>query len=122
MTLPHQYPFRLVDRAGERRAIVRLSGGAYWQRQTDLLQVPWLVEAAAQAAGLLLVGDAGAEPTVRLAGIETASLSRPIGGGESIEIEARVAGRLGRLVRVEARASADGESVGRLVLTLMQGG
>jgi len=119
LSLPHRFPFRLVDRAGERRALARWSASSYWQRGHDLLQATWLVEAAAQAAGLLLA-QGPVEPTVLLAGVELAALSRPIRCGESVEIETRIAGRLGRLVRVEARATVAAEAVGELVLTLMQ--
>jgi len=121
LSLSHRFPFRLVDRAGERRAIARWSAGAFWSRGEANLPLSLLVEAAAQAAALLLPERSSKPERLLMAGIDQARVERLLAPGESVEIEVRIAKRLGSLLRVEARAYALSERIGEAALTLILG-
>jgi hypothetical protein len=121
LSLPHRFPFRLVDGVDGRRAIVRVSAGSYWLRGAATAPLAILVEAAAQGAALLF--EAGVDPTVelRLAGLEEVTLDRLPIAGETIEIEARIERRLGPATRVRAELRRDGLLAGRATLILIGG-
>ena len=122
MILPHRFPFRIVDRAGERSAALRLSAGDWWLRGAARSPIGLLVEAAAQASALLLAPDGAGEPSsLYLAGIEDATIDELPAAGETIEIEARIEARLGRVTRVAARLLASGREAGRATLLLATG-
>ena len=118
MRPPHRFPFELVDRAADGVAAAAVTAGSWWLRGDTPLTLPWLVEAAAQAAAHLLAPPSRESARLSLAGIDEASLVRPVEAGERLELRVRLVGRLGELVRVEGEVSADGATIGRLALTL----
>lgn len=117
MSLPHAYPFRLVEptAAGAR---LLLTANAYWLRGNATFDAVWLVEAAAQAAALLPRPERGAGERLHLAGVDDCRLERLPRPGETIEFEVREEGRLGGMVRVAVTLACDGQRVGELRLTL----
>ena len=120
MTLPHRFPFRLVDRK-EDAVHVALSANAFWMRGGGVLDAPLVPEIAAQAAALLLVpAGAAAEEfaELRLAGVSECELARPLRAGERLELEVALEARLGAVIKVAVRVAAAGEQVARLGLTL----
>lgn len=96
-----------------------MTTGAWWLRGRGPLTLPWVVEAAAQAAARSLATAPGSDSErLALAGIDEARLERPILAGETCELRVRLAGRWGALAKVEADVLADGETIGRLALLL----
>jgi hypothetical protein len=114
---PHRFPFELVDRAAGGAASATVSAGSWWLRGETPLTLPWVIEAAAQAATGLVPPASGARE-LALVAIDEASLARPVEAGERVELVVRLAGRIGELVRVEGEVRADGAALGRLRLTL----
>jgi 3-hydroxymyristoyl/3-hydroxydecanoyl-(acyl carrier protein) dehydratase len=117
--LPHAYPFRFADvvsaPADERfaggRVRIRVSGNSR-AAMGERWQSPLLcAEAIAQAALLLEGGTATDGRRGFLAGIQDLRVQRPPMAGETLEVEIRLAGRFGRLVRFDGRVSSDGEEV-----------
>ena len=117
MSLPHAYPFRLVEptAAGAR---LLLSANAYWLRGDSTLDAAWLVEAAAQAAALLPRPEGGAGERLYLAGVDDCRLERLPRPGDAIEFDLREEGRLGGMIRVAVTLACDGARLGELRLTL----
>jgi 3-hydroxymyristoyl/3-hydroxydecanoyl-(acyl carrier protein) dehydratase len=115
---PHRFPFELVDRAADGAGVLGVTAGSWWLRGETPLTLPWLVEAAAQAAARLLELPAGESARLALAGIDQAVLTRPVEAGERVELRVRLAGRWGALVRIDGELWADGLEIGRLSLTL----
>mgnify|MGYP001081744313 FL=1 len=116
--LPHVYPFRFVERTVEKRgpaegrvrALVTVNG-----RRTEagsFLPPLTLVEVVAQAALLLEGGDPGIGRSGFLAGVSDFTFDRTPESGDVLEVEVRIAGVLGSIVRFEGVVT-DGE--GRLV-------
>lgn len=125
--LPHAFPFRLVDRAGD-GAGQELSwtlGGAL-DRGVGAAPAMLAVEMMAQAALVLLSregggdADAGTPGAGLLAGVDGLVLHSVVGAGDRLEADAAVAGRFGRLVKVRARLTREGVVVaeGDLLLAL----
>lgn len=118
MRPPHRFPFELVDREVDGGGRLAATAGAWWLRGSSALTLPWIVEAAAQAAARGL-GEPGAAPRrLALAGVDAARLDRAVAAGELCELRVRLAGRWGTLVKVEAEVRADGAAIGRLDLLL----
>lgn len=112
--LPHVYPFRFVERTVEKRgpaegrvrALVTVNG-----RRTEAGQaLPplTLVEIVAQAALLLEGGDPGIGRSGFLAGVSDFTFEGPPLSGDLLEVDVRVAGVLGPIVRFEGTVT-DGE-------------
>ena len=118
MRPPHRFPFELVDRAADGVAAAAVTAGSWWLRGDTPLTLPWVVEATAQAAARLLAPSTPESARLSLAGIDEASLVRPVEAGERLELRVRLVGRVGELVRVEAELRTDGAPIGRLALTL----
>jgi 3-hydroxymyristoyl/3-hydroxydecanoyl-(acyl carrier protein) dehydratase len=115
---PHRFPFELVDREVDGAGRLAPTACAWWLRGRSELTLPWIVEAAAQAAARVL-GEPGAAPRrMALAGIDAARLDRALTAGEICELRVRLAGRWGNLVKVEAEVEAGGSAIGRLDLLL----
>lgn len=123
--LPHAYPFRLVDRAGDGagQPVAWTVGGAL-DRGAGAAPAMLAVEMMAQAALVLLArggsGEGPGEGAGLLAGVDALVLHATIGAGDRLEAHAEVAGRFGRLVKVRARLTRDGAAVaeGDLLLAL----
>lgn len=116
-TLPHRYPFRLVETVledrdaeftrGRVRASVTANGrasmGAEWSSPV------LLAEAVAQAALLLQGGGSESASRGYLAGIDAFETARAPRAGEVLTIDVRLAARFGRIVRFEGEVSSGGE-------------
>lgn len=117
MKPPHRFPFELVDRADFGAARCLVTSGSWWLRGERTLTLPWVIEAATQAAARILAPpQTSAE--LSLAAIEHASLERPVDAGEVLELRVRLVGRHGALARVESDFSSAGARLGHLSMTL----
>ncbi len=117
MTLPHRFPFLLVDRTGS-SVRLQLTVGGYWLRNGSTLSLPLLIEAAAQAAALLTAPTGRTMDNLLLAGLSDCELFRPVIVGESLEFEVSLQAHVGAVVRVGVTVRAAGDEVARLTLTL----
>lgn len=118
-SLPHAYPFRLVEAVlraanadfSEGCVSVRLSAngraamGAEWP--SPLL----FVEAIAQSALLLQGGGAQEGRRGFLAGIDDFSFTRVAEAGESLEVDVRLQGRYGPAAKFEGRVRSGSEEI-----------
>ena len=111
--LPHVYPFRFVERTVEKRgpadgrvrALVTVDG-----RRTEAgtsLPPLTLVEVVAQAALLLEGGDPGIGRSGFLAGVSDFTFERAPGAGDLLDVDVRIAGVLGPIVRFEGTVTDD---------------
>ena len=119
MTLPHRFPFLLVDRVEGERAVLALTIDAAWLRGAAGLQLPLLVEIAAQAAACLArEPEAGSGGQFWLGGVEEFTCRAGVGPGDRLEIAVGSPQRLGPAARIAATIRVDGETVasGRLLL------
>jgi 3-hydroxyacyl-[acyl-carrier-protein] dehydratase len=128
--LPHGPAFRFVDRlrklepgkSGQGEYLVR--GDEPFLRghfpNQPLFPGVLLVEAAAQLAGVVAQSDPNIAPLkelklTALRGVKILGTARP---GETIQVEARITGRLSGLIQAEATASVNGNVVMQGSLTL----
>jgi len=120
VSLPHQFPFRLVERESGPRARVRLTSTAYWIRDRGELTIGLLAEMMAQGAALLLRDPDAPAADRLLAGLEGVECERRIFAGDTLELEASLEARLGGAVRVAVRVFRDDLEIahGRLLLAL----
>lgn len=121
MSLPHRFPFELVDRVDGRAARLRPSAGSWWRGGTGL-GLPWLVEAAAQATARVLGagGDAGEGEDLSLGGVESARLDRPVDPGSDVELRPRIERRMGEVTRAVVAVEIDGAVAGEVTLLLVR--
>jgi len=79
-----------------------------------------LVEAGAQLAGVVAQSDPTLEPMpgLKLTAIRAVKFLGTATPGQTIRLEARVTGRLGKLIQAETSASVDGKSVMTAQVTL----
>lgn len=119
MSLPHRFPFRLVETARGPRARVRLSAASYWLRGSGEIGPGLLAEMMAQGAALLLSAPGSPAADLLLAGLEGVECAQRIGAGDTLDMDAALEARLGNAVRVAVRVFRDGLEVGRgrLLLT-----
>ncbi len=112
--LPHRYPFLLVDRVlalEPGRRVVALKNVSY---NEPFFQGHWpgrpimpgvlIVEAMAQAAGVLIAHGAGAGREALLASIDGVKLRRPVVPGDQLRIEVDGVRSNGRATQVRAVA------------------
>ncbi len=126
--LPHGIPFRFVDRILELtpgKRIVALKNVTVNDPNLQahfpgnpLMPGVLLVEAMAQAAGLLLPDSSSAV----LAQIKEARFRQLVVPGDQVRIEAEHGVRLGTLHRFAVRASADGIPVAEAEILLAESG
>jgi len=114
--LPHRYPFVLLDRILEAvpgefaRGRFQLSAGARLLAASEVLPLPFLVEACAQLTAVAAsTGEESAEGggggLGYLAAIEGFHLQRLPRAGETVELTVRVDRRMGRLLQVICQVS-----------------
>lgn len=123
-SLPHGLSFRFVDRILEIAPGTRVvalknvtAGDPHLQGHfpgNPIMPGVLLVEAMAQAAGLLLPNGSSA----LLAQIKEARFRRPVVPGDQVRIEAERLGGLGGLHRFSVKASVDGTTVAEAEIVL----
>jgi 3-hydroxyacyl-[acyl-carrier-protein] dehydratase len=129
--LPHRKPMLLVDdiidvQPGVSVTAIRMTSPADFFFQGHFPGQPVvpaviLIEMIAQAGGIAAAsapGGDGRARSGRLAAIGAFKFPSAAGAGSRLEIHARVAGRVGRLVKIEGDVMADGQTVAAGSLTL----
>lgn len=123
--LPHRYPFLLIDRVlehtpgGEITAIKNVTcNEPFFQGHfpgRPIMPGVLIIEALAQAAGVLAFRTAGVEPTEHstfyFVGIDKARFRAPVVPGDQLLLKARVERRIRTIWRFHAEASVDGKVV-----------
>ena len=129
--LPHRYPFLLIDRVIEidpGRRVVALKNVSY---NEPFFQGHWpgrpimpgvlIIEAMAQAAGVLIAEGNRRDREALLASIDGLKLRRPVVPGDQLRIEVDNVRSNGRAIQVRAVARVDGRVVaeGKIRLVLV---
>ena len=127
--LPHRYPFLLVDRVvvlEPARRVVALKNVSY---NEPFFQGHWpgrpimpgvlIVEAMAQAAGILVGHEAGPGREALLASLDGVKLRRPVVPGDQLRLEADGVRAKGRAVQVRAVARVDDRVVAEAKIRFM---
>jgi 3-hydroxyacyl-[acyl-carrier-protein] dehydratase len=123
--LPHRYPFLLIDRVlehtpgGEITAIKNVTcNEPFFQGHfpgRPIMPGVLIIEAMAQAAGVLAFRTAGVEPTENstfyFVGIDKARFRAPVVPGDQLVLKARVERRIRTIWRFQTEASVDGKVV-----------
>ncbi len=120
--LPHRYPFLLVDRVVELEPGARIKAYKNVTMNEDFFNGHFpghpvmpgvlIVEAMAQAVGLLAAGSEGvAGKIMYLAGVDGARFRKPVKPGDRLDIEGTVVKRKGPIWKFQAVARVDGEKV-----------
>ncbi len=107
--MPHRFPFRLVERAGESEGyghgvVLTTANGAI--RPGEPWPVTLVAEALAQSILLLVSPPQGA--ALRLVALDAVRLLRPVEVGDRLEVEVAEAGVFGSLRRFSCRALCGG--------------
>jgi 3-hydroxyacyl-[acyl-carrier-protein] dehydratase len=131
--LPHGPEFRFIDRLSTLEP-GRNARGEYRVRGDEsflkghfpghpLFPGVLLVEAAAQLAGVVAQTDPEIPPMpdLKLTAVKSMKILGSAKPGERIELEARVTGRLGKLVQAEVNAWVDGRLVLQGAVTMSGG-
>ena len=119
--LPHRYPFLLIDRVLEvepKQRIVCLKNVSANEPQFTghfpdypLMPGVLMIEAIAQAGGLLLLNDIPdrADKLMVFTGIDNAKFRRPVIPGDQLRIEVKVLQWRSRAVKMQGTATVDGK-------------
>jgi len=123
--LPHEYPFRLLDRRADGTVVVMVAGNAAQLRGADELPAFLAVELLAQSALFALVEPSGErDPSDRglglLAGVQDVQFHSPLRPGDRLSVAATLLARLGALSKVRAELRRGDELVveGELLLAM----
>lgn len=119
-TLPHRYPFLLIDRVLEVEPGVRAVAIKNVSINEPFFQGHWperpvmpgvlILEALAQAGGMLISNDYDpARHLAMLAALDEVKLRRPIVPGDQVRLEAQLERGRSRVVDLRTRATVDGE-------------
>jgi 3-hydroxyacyl-[acyl-carrier-protein] dehydratase len=133
--LPHRYPFLLVDRVLECvpghkvRALKNVTvNEPYFQGHfphRPVMPGVIIIEALAQAAGILAFVTAGVYPDENsvfyFVGIDKARFRRPVGPGDQLELQATLERNLRGIWKLTAVASVDGAEAASAELMLAPG-
>lgn len=128
--LPQRYPFLLIDRVlehtpgGEIVAIKNVTcNEPFFQGHfpgRPIMPGVLILEAMAQAAGVLAFRTAGVEPTENstfyFVGIDKARFRAPVVPGDQLVLKARVERRIRTIWRFHTEASVDGKVVASAVM------
>jgi 3-hydroxyacyl-[acyl-carrier-protein] dehydratase len=122
--LPHRYPFLLVDRVAHCEpgksiiAIKQLTANEPWVEGhfpgRPLMPGALVIEAMAQAAGLLAFLSEGESPknlSLYLAGVDQARIHRDMVPGDRLDIEVQFLSAIRQVWRLAATVRVDGELV-----------
>lgn len=118
LSLPHRYPFRLIDGTRGEVAVLALTQGSRWA----IFSASWLAEAMAQAAALLLRPPGHSQIELRLGGLEALAWHEAPAAGMVLEFSVKEARQLGRLLRVAVEVRAEGRQLGSGTLWLAASG
>jgi 3-hydroxyacyl-[acyl-carrier-protein] dehydratase len=132
--LPHQPPMRLVEQVlgvtpGVSARCTRVTRPDDWFFQGHFPEQPVvpaivLVELLAQTGGLAIgstaEGNAEAKLGLRVAAFGGFKFPRAAGPGMTLQADARLAGRMGGLYKIEGEVTADGQVVASGSLTLAE--
>jgi 3-hydroxyacyl-[acyl-carrier-protein] dehydratase len=132
--LPHQPPMRLVERVldvtpGVSARCTRVTHPDDWFFQGHFPGQPVvpaiiLVELLAQTGGLAIgstaEGGTDASLALRVAAFGGFKFPRAAGPGMTLQADARLAGRMGALYKIEGEVTADGQVVASGSLTLAE--
>ena len=130
--LPHQPPMRLIEQVrdvipGQRATGSRTTepGDFYFQGHfpgQPIVPAVILIEMLAQTGGIAAAsqpdGTSNTPLQLRVAAVGPFKFPAAAGPGELLEAHARVAGRLGGMIKIEGEITADGRIVGTGSLTL----
>ncbi len=123
--LPHRYPFVLIDRVIEcepRKAIVALKNVSYNEPffpghfpHHPVMPGVLIVEALAQAAGVLALASLSTQPeanaAVYLAGVDNARFKKPVVPGDQLILEVSYQREKGRVWKFSGEAKVDDKTV-----------
>ncbi|MFU8896415.1 MAG: 3-hydroxyacyl-ACP dehydratase FabZ [Gammaproteobacteria bacterium] len=123
--LPHRYPFLLIDRVlshtpgGEIVALKNVTcNEPFFQGHfpgRPIMPGVLVIEAMAQAAGVLTFRTAGVEPTETstfyFVGIDKARFRAPVVPGDQLVLKARLMRRIRTIWRFQTEATVDGKLV-----------
>ena len=123
--LPHRYPFLLVDRVLECRpgdALTAVKNVTFNEPffqghfpQRPVMPGVMILEALAQATGLLAFATVGSTPDDNtlyyFVAIDKARFRKPVEPGDQITLDVRLQRRIKSVWRFETRASVDGQVV-----------
>lgn len=123
--LPHRYPFLLIDRVlehtpgGELTAIKNVTANEHFFQGhfpgRPVMPGVLVIEAMAQAAGVLTFRTAGVEPTENstfyFVGIDKARFRAPVVPGDQLVLKARYERRIRTIWRFTTEARVDGKLV-----------
>lgn len=127
--LPHRYPFLLVDRVVELEPGVRIAAVKNVTYNEPFFQGHWpgrpimpgvlIIEAMAQAAGVLVGLGAGKRCEALLASLDGVKLRRPVVPGDQLRLEAGSIRSRGRAVEVKALARVENRVVAEARIRFM---
>jgi len=121
--LPHRPPMRLVERLvelvdGQSACGVRVAQPGDWYFDGHFPDDPVvpaivLIELLAQTGGLAAMSGAAGDrqPALRVAAVGPFKFPGAARPGETLEARARVAGRVGAMIKIEGEVLADGRCV-----------
>jgi len=134
-SIPHRYPFLLVDKVvdvvpGESATGIKnvtinepFFPGHFPQK--PVMPGVLILEAMAQTAGVLAIdflGDGAKGKVVYFMGIDGAKFRKPVGPGDRLEMKVQKTRGGGAVWKFDAQAFVDGELVTEAKLTAMLGG
>ena len=130
-TLPHRYPFLLVDRIVEVEGTTRVVGlknvtinEPFFQGHFPghpIMPGVLIIEAMAQVGGMLLMGsfDDPETKVVYFMSLDNVKWRRPVKPGDQLRFELEVVQIRGRICKMNGVAKVDGELVAEALMAAM---